>query len=162
MRFSRILRAEMPDVVHLIAMKPVVLGGLATELVGTRHTVLHLTGLGFLAISHTARARLARTLALAVMRRVMARPRSWLIVENPEDLDFVQGGGVRPGADVTVLGGAGIDPETFRALEMPQHVPPVTAFVGRMIRPKGVQVLIHESRRYFESDENATIKADQT
>ena len=142
MRFSRILRAEMPDVVHLIAMKPVVLGGLATELVGTRHTVLHLTGLGFLAISHTARARLARTLALAVMRRVMARPRSWLIVENPEDLDFVQGGGVRPGADVTVLGGAGIDPETFRALEMPQHVPPVTAFVGRMIRPKGVQVLM--------------------
>jgi hypothetical protein len=53
-QFAPILRAETHDVVHLIAMKPIVPGGLATELVGTRHTVLHLTGLGFLGISRTA------------------------------------------------------------------------------------------------------------
>ena len=141
-RLARILRAEKPDVAHLIAMKPIVLGGIAAGLARTPCTVLHLTGLGFMAISPTRRARLARSVALTVMRRVMVRSRSWLIVENPEDLDFVQGGGVGPGGGVTVLGGAGIDPDAFPALNTPQLVPPVAAFVGRMIRPKGVDVLM--------------------
>jgi glycosyltransferase involved in cell wall biosynthesis len=139
---ARILRAERPDVAHLIAMKPVVLGGLATALAGTPHTVMHLTGLGFLVISPTVRARLARSLALEVMRRIMARAGSWLMVENPEDLGFVQEAGVDPGSRVTTLGGAGIDPGTFPALEAPETFPPVAAFVGRMIRPKGVDVLM--------------------
>lgn len=142
LRLARILRAEKPDVVHLVAMKPVVLGGLATELTRTPCTILHLTGLGFLAISPTRRARLAGTLALAVMRRVMARSASWLIVENPEDLAFLEAGGGVPGERVTILGGAGIDPEAFPALALPQVNPPVAAFVGRMIRPKGVDVLM--------------------
>jgi glycosyltransferase involved in cell wall biosynthesis len=141
-RLARILRAERPDVVHLIAMKPIVLGGAAAGLAGIPRCVLHLTGLGFLAISPTWRARLARYMALAVMRRVMARRDSWLMVENPEDLDFVRDRGVEPGARVTVLGGAGIDPEALPALDMPQTMPPVAAFVGRMIRPKGVDVLM--------------------
>ena len=145
-RLARILRAEKPDVVHLIAMKPIVLGGIAAGFARTPCTVLHLTGLGFLAISPTRRARLARSVALTVMRRVMVRSRSWLIVENPEDLDFVQGGGVGPGGGVTVLGGAGIDPDAFPALNTPQLVPPVAAFVGRMIRPKGVDVLMAAAR----------------
>jgi len=142
LRLARILRTEKPDVVHLIAMKPVVLGGLAARLCGIPHTVLHLTGLGFLGISPTAGARLARALTMAVMRRVMARGTSWLIVEHPEDLAFLRDGGVEPGERVTILGGAGIDPDAFPALEMPQAMPPVAAFVGRMIRPKGVDVLM--------------------
>lgn len=139
---ARILRAEKPDVAHLIAMKPVVLGGLATALAGTPQTVMHLTGLGFLATSPTVRARLARSLALGVVRRVMARPGSWLIVENPEDLAFIEDARVRPGGRVTTLGGAGVDPEAFPALAEPEGSPPVAAFVGRMIRPKGVDILM--------------------
>jgi glycosyltransferase involved in cell wall biosynthesis len=142
LRLAGILRAEKPDVVHLVAMKPIVLGGLATELARPPCTILHLTGLGFLAISPTRRARLAGTLALAVIRRVMARSASWLIVENPEDLAFLEAGRVAPGARVTILGGAGVDSEAFPALDLPQTTPPVAAFVGRMIRPKGVDVLM--------------------
>jgi glycosyltransferase involved in cell wall biosynthesis len=139
---ARILRAEKPDVVHLIAMKPVVLGGIATGLAGIPCAVLHVTGLGFLAISPALSARLARGVALTVMRRVMARKGSWLIVENPEDLGFIQAGGVDPGERITILGGAGIDPDAFPALDVPATNPPVAAFVGRMIRPKGVDVLM--------------------
>lgn len=142
LRLARILRTEKPDVVHLIAMKPVVLGGIAAGLAGVPNTILHLTGLGFLAISPTMHARLARSMALAIMRRVMVRNGSWLIVENPEDLAFLEAGGIAPGRRVTTLGGAGIDPEAFAALPAPMTNPPVAAFVGRMIRPKGVDILM--------------------
>ncbi|MFV0298458.1 MAG: glycosyltransferase family 4 protein [Hyphomicrobiaceae bacterium] len=141
-RLRDILRAEAPDVVHLIAMKPIVLGGLATSLRRPPHTVIHMTGLGFLAISDTAKARIARKGALRVMRGVMKRPGSWLLVENPEDLAFLEAGGVRPGDRVTMLGGAGIDPEAFSAQPETGHAVPIAAYVARMIRPKGVDVLM--------------------
>jgi glycosyltransferase involved in cell wall biosynthesis len=141
-QFTRILRAEKPDVLHLIAMKPIVLGGLASAIAHAPHTVVHMTGLGFLAISPTAKARAARTVALAILRRVIGRPGSWLVVENPEDLKFLQDGGVDPGHRVTILGGAGIDPDAFPELPEPTGHVPIAAFVGRMILPKGVDVLM--------------------
>jgi glycosyltransferase involved in cell wall biosynthesis len=141
-RLRRILVAEAPDVVHLIAMKPIVLGGLATALRPPRHTVIHMTGLGFLAISGTAKARAAREAALAIMRAVMRRAGSWLLVENPEDLAFLEAGGVRPGRRVIMLGGAGIDPDAFPAQPAGKNPVPIAAYVARMIRPKGVDVLM--------------------
>lgn len=144
---TRILRAERPDVVHLIAMKPVVLGSVASALAGVPHTVLHVTGLGFLATSSSFGARTARGLALAAMHQAMARRGSWLIVENPEDLELVKEAGVRPRGRVTLLGGAGIDPEAFRGVGPPAASPPIAAFVGRMIRPKGVEILMAAADR---------------
>lgn len=141
-QFTHILRAEKPDALHLIAMKPIVLGGLAGALARVPHTVVHMTGLGFLAISQTVKARAARTIALAILRRVIARRSSWLVVENPEDLAFLKDGGVAPEGRVTILGGAGIDPDAFPELPEPAGALPIAAFVGRMILPKGVDVLM--------------------
>ena len=42
----RIVRAERPDIVHCIALRPIVLGGLAARLAGARALVLAPTGLG--------------------------------------------------------------------------------------------------------------------
>lgn len=151
-----IIRAEQPSVVHLIAMKPIVLGGLALQFEAAPHAIVHMTGLGFLAISDTAKARLARKVALGIIGRVIGRPGSWLLVENPEDLDFLKEGGVAPGDRVTMLGGAGIDPAEFdTALDARGEAGiaseglapmPVAAFVGRMIRSKGVAILMEAAK----------------
>ena len=149
-RLAALIRLERPDVVHLIAMKPIVLGGLALAQAAASHAVVHMTGLGFLAISDTAKARLARQVALTIIRRVIARPGSWLLVENPEDLAFLEGGGVAPGHRVTMLGGAGIDPAAYAsepaAGPAAANAIPVAAFVGRMIRSKGVGVLMEAAQ----------------
>src|SRR4029077_2902359 len=44
----RVVRAERPDIVHAIALKPVVLGGIAAKLAGAPRLVLAPTGLGHL------------------------------------------------------------------------------------------------------------------
>jgi len=141
-RLANLIRSERPNVLHMIAMKPIVLGGLALEFATVPHAVVHMTGLGFLAISPTLKAGAVRRMALSVIRRTLARARNRLIVENPEDLAFLRAGGVDPAAPVTMLGGAGIDPDAFPALDIPAISPPVAAYVGRMILPKGVDVLM--------------------
>ena len=51
-RMVRIVRQERPDVVHCIALRPIVLGGLAARINGVRRLVLAPTGLGHLWIEN--------------------------------------------------------------------------------------------------------------
>lgn len=144
---ARILEAESPDVVHLVAMKPVVLGGLALKLVGARHTVVHMTGLGLLGFGAGHLLRLYRMGALRLIASMLRKPTSFLLVENPDDLALLRARGVNPGPRFAILGGAGVDPQMFAAQPQPGNEVPIAAFVGRMIRPKGVDVLIRAHGR---------------
>lgn len=147
-RIARLIDDERPDVVHVIAMQPMVLVSLALRLARLRPKVmLHLTGLGFIAISDAPAARVARPLALAILAARLSRSDTWLLAENPEDLAYLVEGGADPGPRHTLLGGAGVDPDAFPALPDPGNATPVAAFVGRMIRSKGVHVLIEAQRR---------------
>jgi len=144
---ARILEAESADVVHLVAMKPAVLGGLALKLVPSCHVVVHMTGLGLLGFGTGRLLQLYRAGALRLLASTLRRPTSYLLVENPDDLALLRSGGVDPGPRFAILGGAGVDSEAFQALPPPRNSGPVAAFVGRMIRPKGVDVLMQAQDR---------------
>lgn len=141
-RLSTILREEQPDALHLIAMKPIVLGCLANWRNSVPACVVHMTGLGHLAIARTTKARLARRAALAIVARALKQPTSHLLVENPDDLAFLEAHGVAAPGRNTILGGAGVDPEYYAPTAAPDNQPPVAACVGRMIRSKGLDVLM--------------------
>lgn len=144
---ARLMRAEKPDVVHMIAMKPIVLGCMALRLASVPYAVVHMTGLGFLAISTSWKARTARRTAMGIIAGIVRRPTSWLLCENPDDLALMISGGITPGERHTILGGAGVDPREYAPLSQPVNEPPIVAFVGRMIRSKGVDVLMEAGRR---------------
>jgi glycosyltransferase involved in cell wall biosynthesis len=139
---ARILEAESPDVVHLVAMKPVVLGGLALKLAPMCHVVVHMTGLGLLGFGAGRLLKLYRAAALRLLASMLRKPHSYLLVENPDDLALLREAGAEPGARFAILGGAGVDPQAFPPQPQPSNKVPIAAFVGRMIRPKGVDVLI--------------------
>lgn len=142
-RLVALLARERPDVVHVIAMQPMVITSLALALISLRPKVMmHLTGLGFLGISASRAARLIRPMGLAALNNGLGRPESWLLAENPEDAQYLRDGGVRFGERLTLLGGAGLDPALFPAQPAPDNPVPTAAFVGRMIRPKGVEHLV--------------------
>ena len=59
--FFQILRVFMrvkPDVVHLVTIKPVLLGGVAARLAGVRGVVAAISGLGFVFLSHGIKLKL--------------------------------------------------------------------------------------------------------
>ena len=143
---GKIITDFAPDVLHLVAMKPIVLGGLAVRISAVPHVVLHLTGLGFLGITDTAKVRLVRWIVLKHIAATLARRGSWLLVENGEDLAYLVEAGVRVDDRHTILGGAGIDPDQFPLQPEPAGDVCRAAYVGRMIRPKGVDVLLAASR----------------
>jgi len=148
---TRLIADEKPDVVHAISMQTMVTACAALPFApAVPHTVLHLTGLGYLGISETRAARVLRPVALRLLGMILKKPGNWLMGENPDDVGFLRAGGADPGPRVRILGGAGIDENEFPALPSPGNPVPVAAFVGRMIRSKGVDVLVEAQRLLTE------------
>ena len=139
---ASILEGESPDAVHLVGMKPVILGGLALKLVPARRVILHTTGLGMLGSGTDARLRLYRAGTLRLIGSMLRRPSSYLLVENASDLAMLREHGADPGPRFAILGGAGVDPDVFPMLPPPQNDVPTAAFVGRMTRGKGLDLLM--------------------
>ena len=147
---AKLIGREQPDIVHVVALQPMVLTSVALSMTRNRPAaVLHLTGLGFLGISQSRAVKLLRPVALRAVASVLARSNSRLIAENPDDVAFLAGHGARADGRTTIVGGAGLDPARFPEQPWPTGGRPVAAFVGRMIRSKGVEHLVaaHEKLR---------------
>ena len=59
-RLFSILRAQRPDIVHCIALRPIMIGGLAARLARTKALILAPTGLGYLWLNPGIIGRLIR------------------------------------------------------------------------------------------------------
>src|SRR4029077_2182427 len=127
----KIVRAERADIVHCIALRPVVIGGVAAQLAGNKARVLAPTGLGHLWIDRGVTVRFARKIVSTIVGSWLRGPRTRYLFENCED---PQEFGINPdGADVTIVGGAGVDPKRFPHSDEPSAPTVKVAVVGRMI-----------------------------
>jgi glycosyltransferase involved in cell wall biosynthesis len=144
-RMVRIVKAERPDVVHCIALRTVVLGGMAARLAGAPRVVLAPTGLGHLWIENGPLERMARPLVRLLIGRVLRGPATHYVFENSEDpREF----GLDPaGANVTIVGGAGVDPPVVPLMPEPPAPPVKVAVIGRMLIPKGIAETVEAVRR---------------
>ena len=78
----KIVRAERADIVHCIALRPVVVGGLAAKLAGTGALVVAPTGLGHLWIEDGLALRVARAFVRIVVGSWLRGPRTQLFVRE--------------------------------------------------------------------------------
>ena len=140
-----------PDLVHNVALKPVLLGTLAAFGMGGIAIVNSLTGMGALFVDGGGTGTLTRKLAVFALARLLRRSKTVTVVQNPEDRAFVAGLGV-PDAAITIIAGSGVNTEKYQSLPEPE-APVTAAFVGRMLHHKGVMTLIEAFRRAADNDQ---------
>jgi len=135
-RLISILRAERPDIVHCIALRPIVIGGLAAKFSGVRAVILAPTGLGHLWLERGIFGRVGRAIVRFVIGSWLRGPRTRYLFENRDDPRAL--GLDSDAADVIMVGGAGVDPAEFPGSPEPPAPPVRVAVVARMIWPKGI------------------------
>ncbi len=154
---ARLYRRERPDIVHHVALKSVLFGGLAMRLAfpgvaGRPAGIAAVTGLGSGLGSTTGSARFGRAvLGRAVLGWAVCRlaGAGRIIVQNPEDGAALAGFGINP-ARLVLIRGSGVDIAHFAPLPEPFETPEGTvavALVARMLRSKGVLDAVAAVRR---------------
>ena len=141
------LYAELaPDVVHHVALKPVVYGGIAAGLARVPRVVNALTGLGFAFGSRGRAAAAIGRLARPTLRRLLRRRGSVVVVQNRSDALRLGREGLADPAAIRLVRGSGVDLRRFVPLPDPR-APFTIGFVGRMLADKGVPTLAAAHRR---------------
>jgi glycosyltransferase involved in cell wall biosynthesis len=144
----RIVREERPDIVHCIALRMVVLGGVAARLAGVKRLVLAPTGLGHVWSNDGPIECVARVLARLIVGGWLKGADTRYLFENTDDPREFGLDASRP--PVTIVPGAGVDPAEFSPSSEPAAPPVRVAVVARMIAPKGIGEAVAAVRRARE------------
>lgn len=140
-RLWRLYRHESPDLVHHVAMKPVLLGGLAARLAGVRGIVNAIAGMGFL---FTGEKRNGVVTKLVRRLLPLSVGRGRVIVQNSDDALELERLGV-PDRNIRLIRGAGVDLERFSPRpELPGV--PVVVLPARLLWDKGVEEFVGAAR----------------
>ena len=148
-RLRKIFRTERPNLIHNVAMKPVILGAVASIGLTDVGIVNALAGLGYVFISKSPRARLIRPLVKLAFRSLFRKPNVRVVVQNPVDRAMLVDIGVSA-RNIVSIAGSGVDPERFfPSDELPGPI--TVAMVSRMLWDKGVGELVEAARRLRDS-----------
>ena len=142
----RIYRREKPDIVHHVAIKPILYGSFAAWLTGVPHVINALTGLGFIFIKKGWLASAIRKLIVFIYRLAFLSKNTFAIFQNPEDLKLFVDLHIVKNDRVVLIRGSGVDTAHFLNLPEPAGIPVIT-LASRMLWDKGIKELVDATRQ---------------
>lgn len=137
-KLAKIYRDEKPDLVHHVAIKPVLFGSIAARMAGVRNVVNAITGMGYIFTSKQWKARLLRPFINIAFRFSLNGKDSRLIMQNSDDLTSLLDSGIVSCERASLIRGAGVDANEFAFVPESEGEIPLIVLPARMLRDKGV------------------------
>jgi glycosyltransferase involved in cell wall biosynthesis len=140
-------RREEPDIVHHFTIKPVLYGSLVGHLLHIRRIINAVTGLGYVFVTESLKAKLLRTATKWIYRSVLQK--TLVIFQNPDDLTlFLRMKLVKP-VQTTLIRGSGVAVERFFPKEEPTGIP-LIILPARMLWDKGIKEFV-DAAQYLKA-----------
>lgn len=141
----KVLREVRPDMVHLVTIKPVILGGIACRLLRIPSVVAAISGLGYVFVAQGIKASILRRVVSRLYRLALGGRRTRVIFQNADDQALMcRIAGLSP-KQVRLIRGSGVDLTAFTFSPLPAGVP-VVAMASRLLRDKGVGEFVAAAR----------------
>jgi glycosyltransferase involved in cell wall biosynthesis len=137
-------RRERPDIVHHVALKPVLYGSIAACMSRLPAQVNAVAGLGWLFISRSRLARLVSPTIRWMLARLLSAPQCRVIVQNPDDDNLLRQAGVPP-SRLRMVRGSGVDTSMFSPAPKPPE-PICVVMATRILWDKGVGEFVEAAR----------------
>jgi len=139
-----IYRAQRPDIVHHVSLKPVIYGSLVAQFSRKAWCVNAVTGFGSVFSSKRLIPRLVRPIVRQLLARLLRGSRSQVIVQNRDDERSVRDLGCKQDR-IHLIPGSGVDTALFAPSDEPDGTP-TFVLVARMLWDKGVGDLVEAAR----------------
>ncbi|MCP4126001.1 MAG: glycosyltransferase family 4 protein [Gammaproteobacteria bacterium] len=139
-----IYKNEQPDIVHHVALKPVIYGSIASRIASIPFRVNALAGLGFLFTSKILKARIGRMVAKISFRMLFKHQGTRVILQNPDDLQLMADNKV-PVQHLALIRGSGVELKQF-TVQPEQAGDPLVILASRLLWDKGVLEFVAAAR----------------
>jgi len=134
-----------PDIVHHVAIKPVIYGTLVARFICSIKIVNAMAGLGFVFISNKKKVKLLRLFIHRLFRFLFDNKNGQLILQNKDDLDYFTKNKLVKKDQVTIIRGSGVDIKKFIPVEECTGIP-IVMLASRMLWDKGVGEFVEAAK----------------
>lgn len=134
----RLINSIKPDILHLVTIKPVLYGGIASRFTSVKKVVAAVSGLGTLFLAEGAKADLKRKVGIGLYRLALSSKKTIVILQNPDDKLLLIDLKAVKAEQTTLIRGSGIDLATFQAFPEAINDTPVVTFAARLLFDKGL------------------------
>ena len=141
----RIYRSESPDVVHHVAVKPVVYGSIAARLTRLPRVVNAITGTGYVFSSDRLVAKTLRPFIKLILRYLLNRRMTLTIFQNPDDRNMLIRKGIVREKFTRIIRGSGVDTNKYLPVPEPNGITVIT-LASRMLWDKGISEFVEAAR----------------
>lgn len=140
-----LLRYVRPNIVHLVTIKPVLLGGLVARFASVPCVVAAISGLGFVFISQGIRAQVLRCLTGFIYRLSLGHPNIKVIFQNSKDSELLKKiANIRDG-NCRLIRGSGVNLRAYSPSPLPMSEP-IILLAARMLVDKGVREFVEAAK----------------
>jgi len=143
-----------PDLVHLITIKPVLLGGIAARICKIPGVIIAISGLGFVYTSQDYFAYLRKKFINFLYYLALSHPNIRVIFQNRDDLETISSISKIQFKQCVLIQGSGVEIDRYE-YSKPLTTEPIVLMASRVLRDKGVIEFIQASELLKERNISA-------
>ena len=136
-----IIRAVAPDIVHLVTIKPVLLGGIASRLAYVPAVVFAVSGLGFVFINKGLMALFRRKAISILYRLAFGHANKRVIFQNVDDKSTLASLSNISSNESVLIHGSGVDLSAYSMQPLSDGLP-IVLLAARLLEDKGVREFV--------------------
>ncbi len=136
-----VIRRISPDILHLVTIKPVLLGGIASGLIRVPAVVFALSGLGFVFVNSGVIAQLRLKVISFLYRLALGHKNQMVVFQNVDDQSQLSKLTALPVERTVLIHGSGIDLSLYNMRPLPEGVP-IILLAARLLGDKGVKEFV--------------------
>ncbi len=141
----QVYKKVQPDIVHHVAMKPMLYGSIAASFAKVKYKIQAISGFGFVFLSDTWKAKLLRFPIRMMLRFALCGKNTRVVVQNPDDERLTESLGVKK-SNLHIIAGSGVDVDTFSPTKELESKYIRVTLVARMLWDKGIGEFVEAMR----------------
>lgn len=131
------IKIYSPDIIHAVALKPIIYSSLVSRLTGVNRCVFALGGLGFIFSSDSSLAKMLRLAMIPILKIAFSKKNSRVIVQNLDNLEKLISLNIADKLRLRLIKGAGVDTHIFSPRSKSFGVP-LVVLPSRLLWSKGI------------------------
>jgi len=140
-----IIRFVVPSIVHLVTIKPVLLGGIASRLLNIPAVVYAVSGLGYVFLKKGVISFFKRKIVIYLYRLAFRHKNKCVIFQNMDDQLSLTRLSFLSSNEVELINGSGVDLSVFTQQPFNTGVP-IIILAARLLKDKGVQEFVDAAK----------------